>query len=186
VYVNGNYRIGAAAAVQIGAAKGIVLSCGDSSIELLPGEIKLKSPKLTLLAGEEMLAKGKDHEIAITDHVELRGQDIRLFAKHGQLLLDDDARLLGQHVKLGSDQEKPEKSEQSDQEEKGTITFRVKPHFELSPGDKLVAVIATPTGETVEREVDASLTVTLEGKKGDSFTLVDLRKGDLPFGKRGA
>jgi hypothetical protein len=28
--------------------------------------------------------------------------------------------------------------------------------------------------------------VKLEGKKGDRFVLVDLRKGDLPFGKRGA
>lgn len=186
VLVNGNYRIGAAGEIQIGGTKGLTLTCGDSSITLLPGEIKIKSPKITTLATEEILTKGKEHEIAITDHVEIRGSDIRLFGKHGQLLLDDNARLNGQLIKLNCDRPKPENKSVEDSEEKGIITFRVQPHFELQPGDKLIAVIATPTGETVEREVDASMEVKLEGKKGDRFTLVDLRKGELPFGKRGA
>lgn len=186
VLVNGNYRIGAAAAVQVEATTGLTLSCGDSSIELLPGEIKLRSPRVTIVAEEEMLARGKEHEIAVTDHLEIRGQDIRLFAKEGQLLLDGDARLNGRMVKLNCDRPKPEKKEESEGDEKGKVTFRVKPHFEVAPGDKLVAVIATPTGETVEAEVDANMEVELEGKKGDRFVLVDLRRGELPFGKRGA
>lgn len=185
VHVNGNYHIGAAAAVQVGAMAGITLSCGDSSIELTPGEIKIRSPKVTIVAAEELLARGKEHEVAVTDHLEIRGQDIRLFAKEGQLLLDDDARLDGKRVRLGSGGPGPEKKEVSEEDERGTIKFRVKPHFEVGPGDRLVAVIATPTGEVVEAELDASMEVELEGKKGDRFVLVDLRKGELPFGKRG-
>lgn len=185
VFVNGEYRIAAAGSVKIGGEAGLTLSCGDSSIELLPGEIKIKALKVTVTAADELLVKGKDHEIAATDHLELRGQDVRLFGKEGQLLLDENARLNGKQVKLGAERAKPEEEKSDESVEKGNITFKVKPHFPVQPGDRLVAVIATPTGKTVEADVDSSMQVTLEGKKGDTFVLVDLRKGDLPFGKRG-
>ena len=186
VVVNGEYRIGTTKDAQVTSQTGIKLMCGESTLEILPSEIKLKSPKLTVIAGEELFARGKEHEIALGDHLEIRGEDVRLLAKGSQLLLNDDATLSGRQVMLNGEKPKPGEKDLSESEEKGTITFRVKPHFEVAPGDKLVAVIATPTGEVVEREVDANMEARLEGRKGDRFTLVDVRKGELPVGKRGA
>jgi len=184
VYVNGNYRIGAAGVTQISAAKGLILTCGDSSIELLPGEIKLKSPKVTMLAAEELLAKGKEHEIVITDHVEIRGQDIRLFAKEGQLILDEDAKLNGKLVKLNCDKPKPEKKEATETGEKGEITFQLKPSFEISGDEPLIAIIAGPDGKMIEKEADANREVKIEGVPGDHYVLVDIRHGSRSLSKK--
>jgi type VI secretion system secreted protein VgrG len=175
VYVNGNYRIGTAAMIQLGAATGLTLSCGESAIEILPCEIKVKAPKVTVTAADELLIKGKDHEIAATDHLEIRGQDVRLFAKEGQLLLDENARLNGRLVKLNCDRPKPDKKEGAETGEQGTITFKIETHFPLEAGEPLIAVIATPDGKTVERPVDENMEVSLEGKPGDRFVLLDVR-----------
>lgn len=184
VYVNGNYRIAAAGALQMGASTSMTFSCGDSSIELLPDEIRIRAPKVTVTAADELLVKGKDNEIAASGHLEVRGKDIRLFAEEGQLLLDRNARLNGEAVKLNCDRPKPEKKEGDQQAEKGIILFRIEPAFPVEGGEPLVAVIATPDGRTLEMPVDASMEVRLEGKPGDRFVLLDVRRGDQSLSKQ--
>lgn len=183
LYVNGNYRISAARSADVGAKDSLTLVCGESSLTLLPDQIKLKTPRLTLEAAEEVLVKAKDNEVTVGERIELKGQEVQLFGKDSSLILDDDGKLNGRLVKLNCDRPKPEMKEAAAGGEKGKITYRVQPHFPVQPGDTVVAVIATPDGKTVEREVPPDGAIELEGKPGDRFTLVELRKGQMPMGK---
>jgi hypothetical protein len=119
------------------------------------------------------------------DTVEIKGDEIKLFSKDASIVLDDDANMDGKMVKLNCDPTRPALDNENDgPPETGTITFRADPKFKSEDGVPLTLVIATPTGETIERTADAAGEVKIEGKKGDHFVLIDVRKGTQSLTKK--
>lgn len=184
VYVNGNYRVAAAQALELSATKVLRISCGDSSIELGPDGIKLTAKKITVGAAEGLSAKGGTTELALGETVEIKGDEVRIFGKDSAVILNEDARMDGRLVKLNCDKKRPETAADGESEALGTITFKVEPKFRSDDGIPLTLVIATPSGETVEKEVGPGGTAQLEGKPGDKYFVVDIKKAGRSLTKK--
>jgi type VI secretion system secreted protein VgrG len=184
VYVNGNYRVAAAQALELSSTKVVRIACGDSAIEIGPEGIRLTAKKITVGAAEGLSAKGGATELSLGEVVEIKGDEIRLFGKDSAVILNEDARMDGRLVKLNCDKKRPEASADSDSEALGTITFKVEPKFQSDDGVPLTLVIATPSGETVEKEVGPDGTAQLEGKKGDKYFVVDIKKNGRSLTKK--
>jgi type VI secretion system secreted protein VgrG len=183
---NGNLRLGAKDELRLTANKRIQISCGESTLEILPDGIKIKAPKVTLEAAEGLSCSSPVGSMSIDDHLEFRADEIKLFSKNGSLIMDDDAKLDAKLVKLNCDPERPKPNPPKEGDDnKGKIVFKVDPHFEPKPGDSFTLLIATPTGDVVEKETDANFEVHIEGEIGDRYTLVDVRKDGKSVGRRG-
>ena len=183
VAATGNYRIGAAGELILSAGKRIVFVCGESSIELSPTEIRLTGPLVTLIAAQGLACTGKENSMKMGDTIEIKGEEIKLFSKSGSLVLDEEAKLDGKMVKLNCDPARPTPDVTEDApREKGLITFRVDPHLESD--QPFTMIIQTPTGELIEKQTDSNREVQIDGFKGDRYTLVEVRQGDLSLSKK--
>jgi type VI secretion system secreted protein VgrG len=184
VYVNGDYRISAAQVLELAASKGIKLVCGESTIELGPKEIRLTAPTLTLKAAAVSCAT-EDNALQMGETIQLKGKEVKLFSEDASVVLDKDAKIDGALVKLNCGKKRPPpKQDDLNPDEKGDIVFQVKSHVPDDGGEPPILVIATPEGKLIEKQADADGKVTLEGKKGDRFHLVDVRRGKQSLSKR--
>jgi type VI secretion system secreted protein VgrG len=183
--VNGDYRLGAAKKIQAVAKEGLRFTCGDSSIELLPGEIKITTKKLTLTATEGLSCVGPGNQITMTDHLEMRADELKFYSRNGSFIMDDEAKLDAKQVKLNCDPDRPKPDKKEDgPKETGTIVFKLDPKLEMAPADRFTMRIATPTGEVIEKEADANHEVHIEGEKGDRYTLVEVLKNGQSLSKK--
>jgi type VI secretion system secreted protein VgrG len=185
VLVNGNYRVAAAGALVLSATKTITIACGNSSIELGPDQVTISSPKVVLAVTEALTCKGQGNEIAIGEHIQIKGELIEMFSKDASIVMDDDAKINGRKVKLNCDRPKPdEKKDEGAEPEKGTVTFKLAPNFRSDGTAPLTAIIAAPSGEMLEKLVDANNEVHVEGIKGEHFALVDVRCNGRSLSKK--
>ncbi len=196
--VSGRYNVGCVEEMHLSSEKRVVIECGKSKITLHPDSIVLESPTIQLQAsGRIALLQGDGPAALLTlqGSAAMGGGTASVFAggKPGappsRLFLDSAAaRLDGPLVKLnceplGGGSGSPIK----DPDEKGVVTFTVLREGIAADVDAVTLVIATPSGEVVERVCPVGGSVTMEGTKGDVFTVVETRVGDksVPVEKKG-
>jgi type VI secretion system secreted protein VgrG len=96
----GDGELGAGKWLRLRAKEGIVLTSGESRVEIGPQGIVLSGPSLTLAATKSLLMKGDGPSLSLGKDTELVSDSIRLYAKKGSLELDEDAHVNGRFVKL--------------------------------------------------------------------------------------
>jgi hypothetical protein len=117
--VFGSASIQATKHIVLRADEGLRLLCGESSLEVLPDRIVLKTPTLELSASKSLACSAKEDGPSMTmgDGVEILSKKVRIFSESGALELDKDAKIAGQSIKLGYDPSKPSKDSKDDKSE---------------------------------------------------------------------
>ena len=102
----------------------IVLSCGDSRIEIAPNGVTIRAPSIHLKARDSLTAEGSGPALKLTDRAEMSADDLRLRGKNSSLSLDDNATLKGSSISLGKGEARePKKDEPTSP---GTKRFSVR------------------------------------------------------------
>lgn len=109
-YVHGSASLGASERIVIDAEKGVVLRCGDASIELGPDRIVLRAPTVELSPGQALECGKKDGpSLTLGDGVEILTKKFQVFTEGGALEVDREVKAKGGAIKLGYDPSKPSK-----------------------------------------------------------------------------
>lgn len=184
VAVAGTYAIGASRGLRLTSEKSVELVCGASRLVLLPDRILLESKTIQLQAEKEInLVQGKDtpsSTLVLDGAASLSGGTVAASSgQGGKLILDADAKLIGALVKLNCDDgDAASRQRIVDENATGDATFRVLPENLPKGTQSVTLVISTPGGEVVEKECPVGGEITLQGRPGDRFTLLDVKVGD--------
>jgi type VI secretion system secreted protein VgrG len=187
--ITGRYRVASLRHMKLESKKLIQLVCGDSKITLHPDRIVMEAPTIQLQAKKRIaLVQGDPPQATLTleGSAALGGGTVSVVAggkpgAAGKLFLDAEAHLDGALVKLNCGPKGGAGGSviRAD-EEVGTARFTVSREGIPPEITTVTLIIATPTGEVVQRECPVGGTVTMEGKKGEVFTLVETRLGKQP------
>jgi type VI secretion system secreted protein VgrG len=186
VLVNGNYRVAAAGELLLSAQQSIRISCGESEILLTPTGVKISAPSVELAVGEKLTCSGKENTITIDDHIEIKGDLVKILAAKASVVLEEEAIVRGAKIKLTSGESTPPPDESDDSPDLGDVIFHLDPSFDPGAKGPLTAIIATPTGEVIEKVADANNDVKVQGRKGDHFVLLGVRCGETTLAKKPA
>lgn len=178
-------RVIGAEKVRLHSPKGIELSSGDSVISLTPEGITLKTKALKLVATEALELVREETQIKLTDKLDIGSQEIKLETQQASLVLTaSDAELHGAKVKLAGPKGQKRTAPQKEDAQKRPAKFQIKrPQGYDGP---LTAVVSLPTGEIVEKSVDASGLLSFDGFEGEEFHLLEIRMGDERVGHEGS
>jgi type VI secretion system secreted protein VgrG len=174
-------RVIGAEHVRLHSPKGIEIRSGDSTLILTPDGITLKAKTLKLIATETIELVREATGLKLTDKVELGSQEIKLETAQASLILTaSDAELHGAKVKLGGPKGKTRTAAPKEDAKTKPAKFQIKrPAGYDGP---LTAVVSLPTGEIVEKSVDASGSLSFDGFDGEEFHLLEIRMGDERVG----
>lgn len=185
--VSGEYRVASAQAMSFTSKEQIRLVCGDSKLTLFPDHLLIESPRIQVQAKERIaLVQGDPPEatLVLAGSASLGGGTVTVVAggkDAGKLFLDAEAHLDGSLVKLNCGAGGGAGAKVlHDTEEKGTVRFAVLREGLPPDVTSVTLVIATPSGEVVERTCLVGGSVEMEGQKGDVFTIVETRIGNKP------
>ncbi len=87
-------------------------------------------------------------------------------------------------IKLNSGEPRATGDEDDSPAELGDVIFHIDPKFKMEGQGPLTAIIATPSGDVIEKLVDASNQVKVQGKKGEHFVLLGVKCGDTALAKK--
>lgn len=179
--VDGHHTVSASGDVHVLARERLHLSVGRSTIQLDADGITLRGPRIVLQAEEDVVLRTDQGTLSVSDDaITLASKEVDAHGEGASMLLDGDARLNGARVLLNCEGDDPTRPPGDGDEGSGQVRFHVEPPEGTS--GPLTFVIATPTGEVVERTGNADNEVTLEGRPGQSFTLIDVRRGGVSLG----
>lgn len=184
VLVNGNYRIAAADELLLSAKNAVRLSCGTSEILITPEGVKITTPKLELAVTETLTCTGQGNTIRLGEHIEIKGDLVQVISKKASIVMDDDVTIKGTKIKLNSGEPRPAESKDDSAAELGDVIFQIDPKFKAEGQGPLTAIIATPSGDVIEKLVDANNEVKVQGKKGEHFVLLGVKCGDTALAKK--
>ena len=158
-----------------------MLEVGDSKLVISPDGITLSAPAVKI-ASPDVKLHGQDGEeyIELGGGIRAKADAIELFAEKANLLLGEKARLEGGKVELASHAATAEALEVSEESETALVTFEIK---SLEAGKAATALVLMPSGEVVEHPVPSSGVLQIEGKRGERFSLIDVRVGGASVAK---
>jgi type VI secretion system secreted protein VgrG len=124
VQSTGGYSVNAEKVVRIVAGETLILTCGDSTIELSPGGVTI-SAKTLHLKGNEVVCEGNGPALRLTDHAEVVADAVKIYSKAGSVELDDKTtKIIGKMVQINPDLSKPSASDDKDKPE--MVPFSIK------------------------------------------------------------
>ncbi len=182
-HVHGSASLGADERIVIKAGKGLVITCGDSSIEMTEDKIVLKasaieiSPKKSL----ECSTKGGP-SMTMGEDVEILSKKFKVFTESGALEIDKEVKAKGDKIKLGYDPSKPSKDK--DEKDPETKPFECKlSDYYLNPyaGKKYHLMVE---GLRIEGETDGGGVVKQDIPKATTLAVVRLWLDDYPQGRQ--
>ncbi|NUP12082.1 MAG: type VI secretion system tip protein VgrG [Polyangiaceae bacterium] len=180
--ISGNLTVGCGLGMTLSSVEGIRISCGKSAIRLLPDRIVLESPMVTVQGGDGIeLIHGEGAEksaLTMNGATVLSGKTVGVESSQGgRMVLDQEARINAALVKLNCGDGHGPPAKIPDDAPDGDATFEVLP--DGLPGvSEVVLVVATPTGELIERTCPVGGRVTFQGRPGEKFVLREVRAGD--------
>ncbi|WP_437816519.1 type VI secretion system tip protein TssI/VgrG [Sorangium sp. So ce1078] len=122
--VHGDGAVATTGSVRVKATRSLRLSCGASTIELTPDEIKLDAKAITILGGGSVSLVGKGPALYLTDKALIDANAVTIKTPQSFLKLDEDASLQGKLVKLNCDA--VDDGEEPEQEKEPLKSFRVR------------------------------------------------------------
>lgn len=179
--VQGTCTTSSSGRLTLASTTDIVLEVGDSKLVISPDGITLSAP-IVKIASPSVLLHGKDGEeyVELGEGIRAKADVIELFAEKANLLLGEKARLEGAKVELASHAASADAVDVSDESETAVVTFEIK---SLEAGKAATALVLMPNGEVVEHPVPSSGVLQIEGKRGERFSLIDVRVGGASVAK---
>ncbi len=123
------------------------------------------------------LSVGEGNGLCLDGGVQLVGNPIVLSSAGASLKLDGEARLQGGNVHLASGKAGASVVSTGSTDERGIATF----HFtgiDPKTANEVCVTLSGPRGQVIERTLDASCVLRLEGQPGDRFIVTDVRRGE--------
>ncbi len=167
--IQGSYGLTVDDVARIDAHGGLVLRCGESSIELTHDAITLRAPTIKL-KGEAVTVEGDGPALKLTDKAELAADTIKIYAKESSLELDQDASLKGKMLYLNCKKTTPASSSDESEQQTKKLSVRLSDenfepyaskHYELRVDAEKWSGETSSDG-TVEHDVpEAAKTATL-------------------------
>lgn len=180
--VSGRYHLGVRRNLALESQQGISLRCGDSRVDILPNRIVLESKELVLQSSGSVTLltekNGVKSSLALDDATTLSGSSVGVSSTQGSSLsLGPQAKLEAPRIQFAC----PASAKQPQAEDPDAPTtdaiFEVRPE-QLPPGiGEVVVVVASPTGELLERPCPVGGTVSFPGRPGHRFTLRGIKIG---------
>ncbi|MGK4000918.1 type VI secretion system Vgr family protein [Sorangium sp. So ce1024] len=185
IVASGESRIVGAAQVRLHSPTGVEIRSGDSVLSLTPAGITLRTKAIKLIATEAIELTREATQIKLSDKLDVGSQEIKLETQQASLALTaTNAELHGVAVKLGGAKGQKRTAPRQDDAQTKPATFQIKrPQGYDGP---LTAVVSLPSGEVVEKSVDASGTLSFDGFDGDEFHILEIRMGDERVGHAGS
>lgn len=185
IVASGESRIIGAAQVRLHSPKGVEIRSGDSVISLTPAGITLQTKAIKLVATETIELTREATQIKLNDKLDMGSQEIKLETQQASLVLTaTDAELHGVAVKLAGPKGQKRTAPKKEDAQTKPAKFQIKrPQGYDGP---LTAVVSLPSGEVVEKSVDASGTLSFDGFDGDEFHILEIRMGDERVGHAGS
>jgi type VI secretion system secreted protein VgrG len=178
---SGEARVIGAAQVRLHSPKGIEIRSGDSVFSLGPEGITLQTKSIKLVATDAIELTRDSTQIKLNDKLDVGSQEMKFETQQASLVLTaTDAELHGVGVKLGGPKGQKRAPPPSKDAQPKPAKFQIKrPQGYDGP---LTAVVSLPSGEIVEKSIDASGTLSFDGFDGDEFHLLEIRMGDERVG----
>ena len=126
VQSTGGYVVNAQKRLHLVAGEALVLTCGDSSIELSPGGVVISGTALRVKASGTATFQSSGPALRLGDTAEMVADSLRIFTKSASLEMDENATLNGKKVYLNHNPSKPTGDSTSSKEE--TVPFSIPPH----------------------------------------------------------
>jgi type VI secretion system secreted protein VgrG len=182
--VFGSASLQATKHIVLRADEGLRLVCVDSSVEVLPDRIVLKSATIEMSASKSLTCSAKQDgpSMTIGDDVEILSKKVRVFSESGALELDKDAKITGQAIKLGYDPSKPDASKDDKPPETKPLSCRFSDYW-MTPyaGTRYHLTV---DGLRFQGETDGDGRVKADIPKDATQAIVRLWIDDYPEGRR--
>jgi type VI secretion system secreted protein VgrG len=177
----GTHAIGADERIELRSMTSIVLQCGESSLELEPDRIVLRSPTLELVAADVLRCVRTDGpSVTLGVEAEVLAKALRVFTDGATLELDQDVKTKGAKIHLGYDPSKP--THEADDPQAETEPLRLllsdadfRPHADC-------AYHLTVSGRRFEGKTAADGTLGVDIPKGARSASLRLWERDYPTG----
>ncbi|HSN99388.1 MAG TPA: hypothetical protein VLS89_13925, partial [Candidatus Nanopelagicales bacterium] len=177
---SGELRLVGAGGLRLHSPTSIELTCGTSRVVITPEGITLKAKQVLVEAEDDVTVQRADSKIKVGEAVEAESATVKLTTSSASLKLDPGgAELRGNPVALKGPENAQRSRPESQDATPGEARFKVEPPS--GHEGPLTLVIATPSGEMIERQTDGNHEVVLEGFEGEEFEIVEVR---LPGGER--
>ncbi len=124
VQVRGTHDLIVDDRARIEAHEGIVLRCGESSIEIGRDGITLRSDHVRIEGSQSFSAQGGGPAVRLNGDAEIVADTIKLYAKESSLEMDEEASLKGKTLYLNCKGARPKSEDQDESPE--TKPFRIK------------------------------------------------------------
>ena len=183
VFAWGDYSLGAKSKLRLTSQEGIVLRCGDSSIEITKKGIVLKGGNISIAAAKSVKVAGKGPSLALGEEAEIMAKVVRLVSSKASLVLDEEAHLDGKQVKLNCQGIDPEATTDDDEPlETQHLSIKLTdPEFEPY-ADK--EYMLTAGGVSFEGKTNGEGKVEIDIPKDAEVAQIIVFVGDRPDGRK--
>jgi type VI secretion system secreted protein VgrG len=180
-FVFGTASLAATERLVLRADEGVVLQCGDATIELTKDKITLSAPTIELNAKESLsAASAKGPSLTLGDHAEILAKSFKLFTESGAVEVDKEVKVKGSAIKLGYDPAKPSKSDTSSDKKTQSFTCKLTNYFLAPYKNKKYHLMAE--GLRFEGETDGEGTVKQDIPDAARQAVIRLWVDDYPEG----
>ena len=182
-FVFGDRIVHASGTVRLVADEGICLVCGENRIEITKKGVRIAAATIDVQGKEGATLKGPGPSLSFGDEAVLVADKVRIFAEKGQILLDKEARINGETVKLNcDDEEKPPVAEDGSPVELVPFRTKLTDHSFEPYAQKTYHLVAD--GLRYEGKTTAEGLVDKPIPKGAKAIEITVWVGDYPEGER--
>jgi type VI secretion system secreted protein VgrG len=182
-YVHGTASLGASERLVLQAEQGIVIQCGESSIELLPEKIVLRAKTVELSPTQVLECSTKDGpSMTLAGDVEILTKKFRLFTEAGALEVDREFKAAGDKIKLGYDPSRPSRDKQGEEPETKPFSCKLSNYFLQPYANKKYHLMAE--GLRFEGETDGEGMVKAKIPRAAKQVVVRLWLDSYPEGRQ--
>ncbi len=182
IHSTGQIVVGSDRDTRLVGGETFTIQCGDSSIELTPSKIVLRSPEIELRGSKSVTATGAGPSISLKDKAEVVSDELRLLTKSASLELGEEAKLKGKSIAMSTGQPKPEAKDDDAKKETDPFSLTLTDEkFAPYAGKKFEAHCG---GQKLEGSTDGGGKVALDLPKGAKQLLLSVWIDDYPTGRR--
>ena len=182
-YVYGTASLAADERIFLRAHNGILLECGDASIELSADKIVLRAPTIEIAPSKTLSATtGGGPSLTMGEGIEILTKKLKIFTESGALELDTELKVKGDKIKLGYDPSKPDQDKQETAPETKPFQVKLSDYFLQPYASKKYHVMVE--GLRFEGETDSDGVVKEDIPKDAKQVVVRLWIDDYPQGRQ--
>jgi type VI secretion system secreted protein VgrG len=182
-YVYGGAALGSSEKLFLASDKNLVLQCGNSTIEMTPDKIVIKSPTVEISPTQSLeCGKKGGPSMTLGDGMEILTKKFSMFTESGALEVDKDFKAKGSAIKLGYDPSKPSKDDKDKDPEKKPFSCKLQNYYFQPYANKTFHLLVE--GLRIEGQTDGDGIAKADIPKDAKQVVVRLWIDDYPEGRQ--